>query len=418
VHTERSYRRIVRILFTVYGTRPHIYPLVPLAWAFRSAGHEVRLTSTPNWADAMIATGLPTVTVGGSPRVPREVRDALVGAQYSQPPWPTDWVTKVHQLDRAKLTYLESLGRYLVAAADAMVDDLVVFATDWAPDAIVYDGISYAGPVAAGVTGALAVRHLTGTDSAQRLELTQPGPEPLPEYAKLFERFGVAVRTEGSATVDPTPPSMRLGTAPGFHGMRYVPYNGPGLLPDGLTGPRSRPRVCVTWGHSMSNAIGADGASPFVQAILASVELGMDCLVAAPPAEIEGLGRLPDSVRALTSAPLHRVLPHCDAIVHHGGDGTALTAATVGIPQLVITGNPEGDLCAGRLASNGAGTYLCWPDLRDDPASASTIRNAMDKLLSDSGYAEGAQRLREEIERQPTPADVAAALAAEIRGRA
>jgi UDP:flavonoid glycosyltransferase YjiC (YdhE family) len=164
----------------------------------------------------------------------------------------------------------------------------------------------------------------------------------------------------------------------------------------------------------MSNAIGAGGASPFVQAMMATAELGMDCLALAPPAEIERIGQLPDSVRALTSAPLHRVLAHCDAIVHHGGDGTALTAATAGVPQLVITGNPEGDLCAGRLAANGAGTYLRLQDLRDDPASASVIRTGLDDLLADSAYAEGAKHLREEIEVQPTPADVAAALAAEL----
>lgn len=405
---------MVRILFTVYGTRPHIYPLVPLAWAFRAAGHDVRLTSTPSWADDMIRTGLPTVTVGGSPQVTREVRDALAGAQYSQPAWPTDWVTNIEHLDRAKLTYLESLGRYLVAAAEAMVDELVDVATDWAPHAIIYETVSYAGLVAAGATGALDVRHLTGTDSAQRLELTQPGPRPLPEYEKLFERFGVPVRTEASVTIDPTPPSMRLATPPGLLGMRYIPYNGPGLLPDGLTGVRSRPRVCVTWGHSMSNAIGASGTSPYLQAIQATVELGMDCLVAAPTAEIEGLGQLPDSVRALTSAPLHRVLPYCDAIVHHGGDGTALTAATSAIPQLVIAGNPEADLCGGRVAANGAGSYLAWPELRDGSASAAVIRDALDKLLSDPTYIDGARGLREEIENQPTPADVAASIAEQL----
>jgi glycosyltransferase len=276
---------------------------------------------------------------------------------------------------------------------------------------VVYDSYSYAGPAAAAAVGVPAVRHLGGPDSAMRLELIQPGPEPLPEYTALFERFGVDVRTDPSSTVDPTPPSMRLVTAPRLLDMRYVPYNGPGTAPDGLMGHRPRPRVCVTWGHSISEAIGGGGAaSPFREAIDATAELGMDCLVAAPEAEVEQLGRLPDSVRPLAYVPLHLVLPYCDAIVHQGGDGTALTAATAGIPQLVIARNPEADMCGGRLVANSAGMYLRYTDLRDDPASRVVIRDAVETLLSDSAYAGGARLLREEIETQPTPADVVTSL--------
>lgn len=103
--------------------------------------------------------------------------------------------------------------------------------------------------------GPAPVRHLSGTDSAQRLELAQPGPQPLPEYAALFERFGVAPTIDADATVDPTPPSMRLVTADGVLRMRYVPYNGPGSTPQSITKRREKPRICVTWGHTIG-AIG------------------------------------------------------------------------------------------------------------------------------------------------------------------
>jgi glycosyltransferase len=404
----------VRILFTVFGSRPHLYPLVPLGWAFRAAGHEVRLASTPMWAADVAYTGLPTVSVGASPRVSRQVRDALGDAMFSQPPWPIDWAANVALLDAGRLAYLELAGRYMVAAADAMVDDLVEYAREWAPDAVVHDSFSYAGPVAAAAIGVPSVRHLSGTDSAQRLELAQPGPEPLPEYAALFDRFGVDVRVDPSATVDPTPPSLRVVTPAGLLPMRYIPYNGPGIQPEGVLGPRRRQRVCVTWGHTISAAVGAGGAQPFLEAIDAITALGMDCLVAAPAADIERLGPLPDSVRALASVPLNLVLPHCDAIVHQGGDGTALTAATAAIPQLVIAGSAEADMCGGQLATAGAGIYLRYPDLRDDPDSATVIRDGIEKLLSDNIYVDGAARLRAEIESQPTPADVAARLAALI----
>lgn len=401
---------VVRILFTVFGSRPHLYPLVPLAWAFRAAGHEVRMTSTPMWATDLAHTGLPVITVGGSPRVSIRVRDELGAAMFGQEPWPVDWAAHVGRLAPEQLAYLELAGRYMVAAAEAMLDDLVAFGRDWNPHAVVYDSFSYAGPVAAAVLGVPAVRHLSGTDSAQRLEFTQPGPDPLPEYAALFERFGVPAQTEPWSTVDPTPPRMRVTAPAGLLDMRYVPYNGPGAEPTELAGPRSRPRVCVTWGHTISSAVGETGIRPFEEAIAVITELGLDCLVAAPAADIDRIGALPDTVRALASVPLNLVLPHCDAIVHQGGDGTALTAAVSAIPQLVITASPEADMCGGRLTAIGAGIHLRDPELRRDPAAATVIREAVDTLLADPDHAAAAVSLGREIAGQPAPAEVAATL--------
>ena len=396
----------MRILLTVYGSRPHIYPLVPLGWALRAAGHEVRLASTPMWGDDLANTGLPAVTVGGSPRVSRAQRDALAKMVYYQAtPWPTDWAANLHRLNREQWDYLEAVGRYMSAAADAMTDDLIGFVQDWDPDAVVYDTDSYAGIVAAAAAGVPAVQHRNGPDSGLRYEMVQPGSEPLPEYAALFERHGLRVPGDPPAIVDPTPPTLRGDALPELIGMQYVPFNGPGIMPDGLTGPRPRPRVLVTWGHSIAEGIGHEAARPFQQAVDAIAELGMDCLIAATATEIEPLGTLPDSTRALASVPLQLVLPQCDAIIHQGGSGTALTAAAAGIPQLVMASYPEADMCADRLAAIGAGIHLRVPDLQADHDSRATVRDAVATLLSGDGYAEGARRLRADIESQPAPAE-------------
>jgi glycosyltransferase len=348
---------------------------------------------------------LPAVAVGGSPDVSALERDELAESMFTQQSWPSDWAADVARLDPGRLAYLESVGRYLVAAAAAMVGELVEFARSWVPDLVVYDSFSYAGPVAAAVLDVPAVRHLSGTDSAQRLEFVQPGPDPLPEYAALFERFAVDVRTSPRTTVDPTPPSFRLVTPPDLLGMRYVPFNGPGTMPGGLTGPRRRPRVCVTWGYTLSGASG-DGTRPFLDAIDAIDALGMDCVVVTSAAETERLGALPDSARAFANVPLHLILPGCDAIVHQGGDGTALTAAAAAVPQLIVSASPESDMAGGRLTVAGAGIYLRHPDLRANPAAPAVVRDAVAALLSDPTYADGAVRLQEEIEDQPTPSEV------------
>src|SRR5262249_6339226 len=79
---------LMRVLFTAVGGQPHLYPLVPLAWAFRAAGHEVRFASTPAQVRDIVHIGLPMVAVGSGPKLSRELGDDLAAAMYHQDPWP------------------------------------------------------------------------------------------------------------------------------------------------------------------------------------------------------------------------------------------------------------------------------------------------------------------------------------------
>jgi UDP:flavonoid glycosyltransferase YjiC (YdhE family) len=54
----------MRVLFTTFAWPSHYYPMVPLAWALRLAGHEVRMTSQPELLPTMRASGLPVTPVG------------------------------------------------------------------------------------------------------------------------------------------------------------------------------------------------------------------------------------------------------------------------------------------------------------------------------------------------------------------
>jgi len=110
-------------------------------------------------------------------------------------------------------------------------------------------------------------------------------------------------------------------------------------------------------------------------------------------------------VRYLVNAPLSLVLPYCDAIMHHGGDGTAMAAACLAVPQLIIPREPLDDQMTGRFVQTGVAIHLAHQQLERDQ-----IQDAVEKLLAEPSYAAAATRLREEIERQPSPADVAAAL--------
>jgi glycosyltransferase len=410
----------MRVLFVVASARPHLFPLVPLAWACRAAGHEVRIASAPSLGADLIRTGMPAVLVGGPQRRDPVARAELVAAVYSQDPWPLDWGVRPHALDAAQRAHVERLGRSLLAGADAMLDDLVAFGRTWRPHLIVYDAASYAGPVAAAVLGVPGVRHVFGTAVVPRYELRAGSTEPLPEYVRMFERFDRFPATAPALTVDPTPPSMRLAADTPRLDQRYVPYNGSGTAPAWLWGPRSRPRVCVTWGHTAPRALGDAAAEPYREAVHALAELNVEVVVVSTAEQLRSLGPVPGTVRPAVALPLHLLMPSTDLIVHQGGDGTTLTAAAYGVPQLAITQKPDAELPAGRLAAVGAGIHLCHQNLRADPGRRRAIRAAAGELLSGGAHRAAAYLLRQEIARQPPPADLVSrlvALAAPVDGR-
>jgi UDP:flavonoid glycosyltransferase YjiC (YdhE family) len=401
----------MRVLFTSHGAAPHLFPMVPLAWAFRAAGHEVRIASQSRIRDVLVRNGIPAFEITGAPQWTEEQRRETVDAIYRQGPWPPRWATDLRLLNDDQRAYLEFIGRRLIATAEAMADELIEVGLAWRPDLIVYDQITFAGEVAAARLGVPAVRHLCGTVAFPRAEFDTTG-EPLAEYAELFSSRGLPMVRDPQAFVDTTPPSMRVATEPNTVDVRYVPYNGPGIVPAWLAEPAHRPRVCVTWGHTAALALGGEASRPFLVALEAIAELDVEIVVVTTAAQIEQLTGLPPGTRTAASAPLHLILPYCDVLVQQGGDGTTLTAAACGVPQLAISRKPDAEVSPGQLVGVGAGIHLRYQEMRDDPDAKEIIRNAVEQLLVEPRYSDAARRLREEIESQPAPAEVVPTLTA------
>jgi UDP:flavonoid glycosyltransferase YjiC (YdhE family) len=401
----------MRVLFTCHGGAPHLYPMVPLAWAFRAAGHEVRIASQTRILPQLEHTGLPVVEISGTPGWTPEEQEETRTAIYTQPPWPPGWARDLWVLTDEQRGYLEFIGRRLIRTAESMIAELAEFAAWWRPDLLVYDAIAFSGLVVATELGIPAIRYLFGVATAPRTELDARGV-PLPEYERLFTDRGLPVTLSPAMAVDPTPPSMRMISTSPCLDMRYVPYNGAGSAPEWVREPRDRPRVCVTWGHTAALALGGAAAQPYRAVIDAIAELGVEVLVASTAEQIERLGPLPPGIRTASSVPLQLLLAHCDALVQQGGDGTTLTGAAMGVPQLAITLKPDAEVSPGGLVTTGAGIHLRYQELRDDPASPAIVRDAVEKLLVDPSYPQAAERLRAEIERQPPPAEVVPKLVA------
>jgi UDP:flavonoid glycosyltransferase YjiC (YdhE family) len=187
--------------------------------------------------------------------------------------------------------------------------------------------------------------------------------------------------------------------------VRFVPYNGSGDWPDWVLAPPARQRVCVTWGTLTTLLVGEDSFKvPGIVTALA--DMGVEVVVTLTAADRDRLGTPPERVRVVTGLPLHLLLHSCDAIVHQGGGGTTLTAASFGVPQVIVSGAMDQLTCGVKVEAAGAGRSLGWADV-----GTSQFTDAVSAVLSDDMVCKSATALREEIQAQPSPAAVADTLA-------
>ncbi len=374
----------MRILFCTWAWRSHLFPMVPLAWACRAAGHEVRVASQPGLTPVIRQAGLDAVPVGHDVDVPKFVREYVL-RPGGQP------AARRHGRPRAL--------DMLVELADSMVDDLAGQAKRWRPDVLVHELTTWAGPLAAAAIGVPAVRVLYGVDLLER------AADFLPDaISPLADRLGLSeVDVRGALTVDPCPPRLQVPTGYRPQPIRYVPYNGPGTVPDPSPPKGTRPRICVTWGTTMAKL---EPGRMLAGRMAKAVEgLDAEIVVAVAEEHTELLAGLPGDVRVLTGVPLDLVLPSCDLVLHHGGAGTTLTAMTHGVPQLVIPQLPDHALHGRQLAATGAGRVIA-----KEEADPEAVREAAAGLLADTGHRDSAAALAAESRLRPPPADVVGVL--------
>ncbi|MDH6453708.1 MULTISPECIES: nucleotide disphospho-sugar-binding domain-containing protein [unclassified Streptomyces] len=387
----------MKVLFCTWAWPSHLYALVPLAWACRARGHDVVVAGQPALLDEIARTGLPGTAVGTDVDSVELVRGYVLPSAADGPP-PAG--PPVGGGPRALRMVLDN--------AESMTADLVDLVRDERVDLVVHDPTAMAGPIAAAAAGVPAVRHLYGTDLLLRAR------GPLTEaLAPLAARHGAGgFDPFGAATVDPTPTGLQVPTDYRRLPMRHVPYNGSSRGPR-TAGSPGRPRVCVTWGHTMARL----GPDRFLGARTAAAlaGAGAQVVLAVSEAQLPLLdGVVPEEVEVVVDTALDRVLPGCDLVVSHGGAGTVLTALAHGLPLLLVPQLPDHAGHARRVAEVGAGEVLTR-----DEATPERLLEATRRLLPEDGPARAAARkLQAEMAAQPSPAEVAEQLEGYPGGRA
>jgi rhamnosyltransferase subunit B len=100
--------------------------------------------------------------------------------------------------------------------------------------------------------------------------------------------------------------------------------------------------------------------------------------------------------------PMRALLPHCAAMVHHGGIGTAALAFEAGIPQVVTPFAHDQFDNAQRVAKSGCGIRI------DSPASGKSLASALSHVTTDRWVAASCRLAKQRIGTAPDACEAAA----------
>ncbi|HWM06977.1 MAG TPA: activator-dependent family glycosyltransferase [Actinophytocola sp.] len=420
----------MRVLFTTYPEKTHFMAMAPLAWALRTAGHEVCFASQPKFAEVITQAGLTAVPVGPNRDMrqimARDVNWFQIGQNGMPLPYDVvDWTDEQSTWDYIKDGYDLQVPRWHKMSNVPLVPDLVAFAKNWQPDLVVWEPSTYAGAIAAEACGAAHARLLFSVDGfgvARERYLRRMADRPADDRAdplaewlasygpKYGFEFGEDLVT-GQFTINLMPPSLGVEADLHYLPVRHIPYAGPAVVPAWLRTQPARPRIAVTMGLTTAEQTGEVIDLPDIFAGLA--ELDAEIVATLSKTAQERVPTVPDNVRLESFVPLHALIPTCDAVMHHGGFGTMLTAALHGKPQLIMPWHNDGPSFAQKVAARGAGLAL-----HVFQATGAQVTSRLTRLLTEPKFQQGANKLRDEVLAMPAPNEVVGeleALAAKYR---
>lgn len=96
--------------------------------------------------------------------------------------------------------------------------------------------------------------------------------------------------------------------------------------------------------------------------------------------------------------PQSLLLPHCAAVICHGGAGTILNSLTQGLPLLILPQGADQYVMGDRVLAAGVGLLLVPADV-----NPSSVRANVLALLDEPTYRAGARGLQREIAAMPGP---------------
>jgi UDP:flavonoid glycosyltransferase YjiC (YdhE family) len=372
---------IMRILFTASPFVGHVFPMLPLMYAARDAGHEVTVATGAEMVADLQRRGFATWTAGPDLG---EVVAALPAASAAPAAGREEQLGR----DVVHLFAGPSVRRTL---------DLIPRATAWRPDLVISEITELAGREVACTTGAQYVTHGFGTHV----------PDTLALAAVMFDHVSSALGTpdrrrafETGVYIDPCPPGLQSAELDGMDVWPVRPGAGEvgpdERLPRRFRELPDRPLVYVTLGTVFNDPELTRSVLDAVQDLPISI-----AVTTGPGTDPSVLGARPANVAAASFVPQALLLPRASAVVSHTGSGTMLGALASGLPQVCLPRGADQFANADRVQAIGAGIRLL-----PDEVTPQRLRAAVSSVLHDPAYTSAATAMKTEIAAMPSATDV------------
>ena len=377
-------------LTVVLSARPsygHVYPMMPLAYALRAAGHRVIFATGAGFVPRLRALGFETYSVGMSIAAAMTEAHRRLGNTAHGPDWEVGFTA------------------FVEVAGAATAADLLPILHFTRADLVVYDQVDFGAAVAAASEGIPAVVHSVSRKLPAEIEALADGL-----LSALWAKYGFDEAPldvfVGDAYLGIFPPSLENPTFvdhAAWIPLRPVPWSEPtSPLPQSISGPG--PLAYVT--------LGTVAASPDIvaHAINGLVDEGARVVVALGATDDVPLGNVPDGVTIMPFVHQADLLPNIDLAIHHGGSGTMLGALSWGIPSIIVPLDADQPINAGIAAQRGVAIAM-------DPADVTreSVRDNVRSLLRRDKYRSAAHDVAMEIEKMPHPGEAIADLVALTR---
>lgn len=367
--------------------------MVPLARALLARGHEVVWATGADACERLSREGFRAVAAGLGER-------ETMAELYRLFPE----IASLTPSERPEYMFPRLFG---TVRARAMLRDLAPAAEEFSPQLFVCDAAEFAGHVQARVLGVPSVTHSFGALLPEtRLAALARVIEP------LWSERGLEPRPYGGAYdhlyIDIYPPSLTIGNrthvpATQLLGPRAFAIAGDEQLPE-WAASESAPLVYVTFGTVFSNV---EALSTIVEAVRS---LPVRVVVAVGPhGDPASLGAQPENVHVARYIPQSQLLERCAIVISHGGSGTFLASLAARVPQLCAPQAADQFLNAAACERAGVGLVL-----QPGTVSVASVRDAVERLLSDDTFRAAAARISAEIASMPSPDDVADRLASDF----
>jgi MGT family glycosyltransferase len=377
----------MRVLFTTLPGAGPFHPLVPLARALVQAGHEVAFTTSLSYCSTVEAVGFRCFGAG---------YDWLVGERE-----------QAYAHVRAKLVDKSAFSPFIDVYADflpsTMAPNLFRIAKSWRPDVIVREPMEFAGCV---VAEALRIPHAVCGPLFSYWQSAWhdvPGEVSKPNLDSLRARYGLPPDPQLAmlhrflylAFLPPTFLHPDLAPPPTVHFLRPVCFNQSGTetLPGWIAHLAAHPIVHASLGtvfHRTPGVFEAIIAGLKDEAINLIVAVGRD-------QDPSAFGNQPPNIRIERYIPHTLLLPHCDAVITHGGFSSVMACVEQGLPMVALPlagGDQPGN--SARCAALGLARVV-GPQQRDP----TLIRDAVLDVLRDPNYRKNARRLKRDLQSLP-----------------